>query len=304
MCMSQTMLTLKPLALVILLWSPLCVSTSMDHHNFGYSMKNVPLPSEKEYKLELLNSIHSFDNRMKWRAHHFLNPNVAKSTKETYGLNTSNSPPPIKELKALQDGLCEIARNIQFRDLKDPFQNKLRNDLRDIRNEDKIIVAADKTRNFYKMEKEQYNELLEKNITKDYKKCEDRVVDDITKDDKKVANKLEVADRLYCTSKRDSFITIKDHKQNYMNNTKCRLINPCKSELGKISKQMLAKIIAVVKTKSQLQQWKNSSSVIDWFSKLENKQKHNFIQFDLVNFYCSITPAILNKAIEYASLWT
>ena len=115
----------------------------MDHHDFGYSMKNVPLPSEKEYKLELLNSIHSFDNRMKWRAHHFLNPTVAKSTKETYGLNTSNSPPPIKELKALQDGLCEIARNIQFRDLKDPFQNKLRNDLRDIRNEEKIMIKLE-----------------------------------------------------------------------------------------------------------------------------------------------------------------
>ena len=123
------------------------------------------------------------------------------------------------------------------------------------------------------MEKEQYKELLEKNITKDYKKCEDRVVDDISKDDKKVANKLEVADRLYCTSKRDSFITIKDHKQNYMNNTKCRLINPCKSELGKISKQMLAKIIAIVKTKSQLQQWKNSNAVIDWFSNLDSKEK-------------------------------
>ena len=35
-------------------------------------------------------------------------------------------------------------------------------------------------------------------------------------------------------------ITIKDHKENYQNDTKCRLINP---ELGKISKQKLVKIV-------------------------------------------------------------
>ena len=140
------------------------------------------------------------------------------------------------------------------------------------------------------MEKDAYQELLNKNITKDYKKSDESVIDDIAKDDKKIADKLEVADRMYRTSKRDSFITIKDHKQNYMNNTKCRLINPCKSEMGKVSKQMLSKIIAAVKHKSQLQQWKNTDSVITWFSKLQNKQQLHFIQFDVVDFYGSITP--------------
>ena len=88
------------------------------------------------------------------------------------------------------------------------------------------------------MEKENYKELLNNNITKHYKKTDAKTVDDISKNDKKVAVKLEVADRMYCTSKRDCFITVKDHKQNFRNNTKCRLINPCKSELGKASKQM------------------------------------------------------------------
>ena len=102
------------------------------------------------------------------------------------------------------------------------------------------------------MEKANYIDLLNNNITKDYKKVEDKLVDDIAKKDKVVATKLEIEDRLYCTSKRDSFITIKDHKPNYMNNPKCRLINPCKSELGKVSKQMLSKIVSAVKIKSQL----------------------------------------------------
>ena len=159
-----------------------------------------------------------------------------KTSKETFGLNTSNPPPPIKELKPFQDGLIEIARNLQFRDVNDQFQKQLKDDLKTITNEKKVIVAADKTRNFYKMEKENYKELLNNNITKDYKKTYDNTVNDISKNDKKAAVKLEVADRMYCTSKRDCFITVKDHKQNFMNNTKCRLINPCKSELGKASK--------------------------------------------------------------------
>ena len=132
--MAQTMPTLKPLALVFLLLSPLCVNISMDHHDFGYSMKNVPIPTEEEFKLELLNSIHTFDSRMKWRAFHFLNPQLTKTDKETFGLNTSTPPPPIKELKYLQDGLCEIARNLDFTDTKNSFQNKLKDDLKDIKN--------------------------------------------------------------------------------------------------------------------------------------------------------------------------
>ena len=116
-------------------------------------------------------------------------------------------------------------------------------------NDNRIIVAADKTRNHYKMDKDRYKELLNNNITKDYKTATDTTVDDITKKDKEIATKLEIDDRVYCTSKRESFITLKDHKPNHMNNPKFRVLNPCKSELGKVSKQMLTKIVFDVKNK-------------------------------------------------------
>ena len=60
----------------------------------------------------------------------------------------------------------------------------------------------------------------------------------LIKNDKKVATELEIDDRMYCTAKRDTFITLKDHKRQFMNNPKFRVINPTKSELGKVSKQM------------------------------------------------------------------
>ena len=58
------------------------------------------------------------------------------------------------------------------------------------------------------------------------------------------------------------FITLKDHKPNFRNNPTCRLINPTKPEIGKISKQILEKINTDVKTATKLNQWKNTDEVI------------------------------------------
>ena len=273
----------------------------MDHHSFGYSMKCVLIPSEQEYDLDFLDSCHKFDIRMRWRAFHFLNPNQSKNDKKTFGLNTSQAPPAIKELKSLQDGLVDIAINLKFKRNRNHFQNKLRADLKDIKNDKNVYVAADKTRNFYKMSKENYSQFLNNNITKDYKKADESTINDITKDDKKVATELEIDDRMYCTAKRDTFITLKDHKKQFMNNPKFRVINPTKSELGMISKQMLSEIITTVKSKSHFVQWKNSDATIDWFMKLENKSNLRFLQFDVVDFYASISPQLLENSLAFAA---
>ena len=60
------------------------------------------------------------------------------------------------------------------------------------------------------------------------------------------------------------------------------------------------KIVSTVKSKSQLQQWKNTHSVIEWFTQLKNKEKHYFIQFDVVEYYASITPTLIKKSIAFA----
>ena len=46
----------------------------------------------------------------------------------------------------------------------------------------------------------------------------------------------------------------KDHKLNFDNNAKCRLMNPAKSEVGKISKVLLDKINNEVRCKTNLNQ--------------------------------------------------
>ena len=86
--------------------------------------------------------------------------------------------------------------------------------------ENKIYVAADKTSNYYKVEKDDYEEMILKNVTKDYKKTNDKFVDKVNEKDRDIAEKLELEDRIYSYSKRDAYITIKDHKENFRNNTK------------------------------------------------------------------------------------
>ena len=188
--------------------------------------------------------------------------------------------------------------------MKNEVQDTLRRDAEKVRNDEKLYISADKTTNFYKMDNHAYNDLLKKNVTNDYKKTHSDTVAKTNEKQIEIVTKLDLDDRVFATQKREAYITIKDHKDNYLNDTKCRLINPTKPELGKISKKKLAKIVVEVKEKAKVNQWKNTDSVISWFKSLANKERLNFISFDIVNFYPSISEHLLRQAITWASSLT
>ena len=54
----------------------------------------------------------------------FLSPFTAR-TKETYGFKTLKIPEPVDQLKDFEKDLFEMIKNIEFRDTKCKFQNKL-----------------------------------------------------------------------------------------------------------------------------------------------------------------------------------
>ena len=91
-----------------------------------------------------------------------------------------------------------------------------------------------------------------------------------------------MGDRVECLAKQSAFITIKDHKPNFENNTKCRLINPAKSEIGKISKKLLENINKTVRNATQVKQWHKSEDTIEWFKNIKYKRTSFFVQFDIV----------------------
>ncbi|CAB4041579.1 Hypothetical predicted protein, partial [Paramuricea clavata] len=142
------------------------------------------------------------------------------------------------------------------------FQKKISSDVKNIRKNESLFVPADKTTNFYKMDPPSYNQLLQRNITKTYKKISTQTVSSIENRSKSIANKLNLTDRINTTAEREPFITLKDHKPNFENNPTCRLINPRKSEIGKVSKQILDRINAKVIESTGMNQWKNTKSVL------------------------------------------
>ena len=81
--------------------------------------------------------------------------------------------------------------------------------------------------------------LLNKNVTKAYKKTDLNVPYMITTKDKLIAEQLGLDDRIDVSAHRDSYITMKDHKPDFVNNPACRLLNPSKTEIGVISKHLL-----------------------------------------------------------------
>ncbi len=238
---------------------------------------------------------------MRWKAFFFLNPNSPGSSKNTYGFKSTKNPPPIDELKEFEDGMLHMIQSTKFKHVNNPFLNKLQDDTKRIKDETKLLIPADKTTNFYKLEPSTYNNLLKQNITKSYKKAQPNTVQDIHNKNKQIATKLGIEDRMDATANRDAFITLKDHKPNFTNKPTCRLINPTKSEIGKISKEILDRVNNNIIKATKFNQWKNTSSVIKWFNDIKNKKDHNFISFDVVEFYPSISQDLLNKALNFAS---
>ena len=116
-----------------------------------------------------------------------------------------------------------------------------------------------------------------------------------------IAKKLNLDDRVNTTAVRDAFVTLKDHKPNFANNPTCRLINPAKSEISKISKQILDRINKKTNENTGTNQWKNTAAVLKWFNSINNKDQYSFIAFDVVDFYLSISIDLVNAALDFAA---
>ena len=238
---------------------------------------------------------------MRWKAHFFLKGEKSQENTRNFGLSSNKTPPTILELKPFEEDVIKLLETIKFRDTKDYFQDTLANDLKKINSSDKMFVFADKTRNIYETSLDTYNKLLHDNITKTYKHGSEENISEINNELNHIANKLSIGNRIECMKKREAFISLKDHKENFQNNPKCRLINPAKSDSGKISKSILDKLNTKLRTILNVNQWRNTQNVIEWFGSIEEKSRHSFISFDIVDFYPSISENLLDQALSWAS---
>ena len=123
-----------------------------------------------------------------------------------------------------------------------------------------------------------YKKLLYENITKTYKKSTNRLEHAINMEAKHIAKNIKLDDRIESLAKTPAFITLKDHKENFRPSHPCRLINPSKSELEKVSKTILERVNATLVDSLKINQWKDTNNVINWFNTIKDKSQCCFIQ--------------------------
>ena len=142
---------------------------------------------------------------------------------------------------------------------------------------------------------------MHNNITSDYKKVNNDCLSNINHEAKSITDKLKISDRVEKLALKEAYITVKDHKPEFPNVTKCRLINPTKSQIGRISKQILDNINVQLIDKLNLRLLKNTDETILWFKSIEQKTRKSFIQLDIVNYYPSVTEALLDRVLDFAA---
>ena len=106
--------------------------------------------------------------------------------------------------------------------------------------------------------------------------------------------------KVECLVKKLAFTTLKDHKEIFFASLSYHLINLSKRELGKIIQVRLEKINKALIKHLDVDQWKNSSAVKEWFKGIDNKQDSIFIKFDIREFY----PYILESTFKMSILFT
>ena len=215
-------------------------------------------------------------------------------------LNQTLHKPQNEKPIPFENGLYDMVRSIEFKSVINNFEFTLRKDLNNIKSFRNLLVFADETTNLYEMPTDQYTALLNNKITKTYRKADSNTKQNIDKEVKKLSKDLNLEDKMECYAKRPAFITLKDHKENFKSNQKCCLMNPSKSEIGITSKKYLEDIILILNSKLQYNQWRSTSTVIQWFKAIKNKAKCRSIKFDIDEFYPLISIELLDRSISFA----
>ena len=199
----------------------------------------------------------------------------------------------MKLLELFEKDLFKIVENIKFQKTNCEFQDKLNSDTKHRLIRHPIFIKQPK-RNTSNFPTILLNEQGKEN------KQIPRSLKTVNEQGKKIANKKNILDRMQVNGKEECFITLKDHKPNSENNATARLINPAKNEIGRISTVILKNINKELLNKLQLQQWNNTTAVINRFKKIENKKKYKFMIFDIKDFYASISKKLLHDSINFA----
>ena len=118
----------------------------------------MPIPTERNYKLQLMEKIERVIKRMRWKAHFCNEKKDVKENKtqmipETYSLKSLNCPSQVKELTQFESYLLDMIKALKFQKTRSHFQRRLKDDINTIHNTYATLTFADKTSNLYKIKR-------------------------------------------------------------------------------------------------------------------------------------------------------
>ena len=275
---------------------------TMGKANIDYSYKNIPIPNRHQYKLVLLRRIESFIKNMRWKAYSFLNAIdcTEKEGREKYGFRTWKPPPHIKEMDKFEAEIIGMVKEIKFRKMHNNIQQLMYEDMRRIIESDGIFVKSDKSGNLYEIEKGKYKQMMFKVVVKHYRKAPPDLEKELNSEAKMLAHRLGIVDRVEKYNTENCFITIKDHKSDFKTNPECRLINPAKTQIGRVSKIIVQDICASLRLALNINQWRSTKDCIKWFDEYNKDDRCSFIKYDTREFYPSIIERALDRALDLA----
>ena len=167
-----------------------------------HSMKNIPIPTRFEYQKMMALKVESFIRRLRWKMI-FIKPSKEDlnttfvGPETTYGFRSEAKPRFVPELAAFEEDLFDLIRKIEYKSApSNQLQKDLKKTIADLKTTNSVIVNADKSRNLYKMEPEEYRKAVNNNVTVDYRKSTVQDVKQVNKKSAEIASRLKLADRM------------------------------------------------------------------------------------------------------------
>ena len=193
----------------------------MDPKTFDFSLKCIPVANKDEYRQILLVRVEQFLRQLRWKAWHFKNPKKGDvEKKETYGFKTSNTPPQDKDLEVFEEELWDLVRNVEFREHTSKFQNHLRTELGKVKSEDSLLIGSDKTPRFYPIDEKKNEDLTRDGVVRSYKKTDRDSLQEVNKEAAKIAETLDLADRIEVMKETNAIYNLKDTKPDFRQKNK------------------------------------------------------------------------------------
>ena len=167
---------------------------------------------------------------------------LKSNSKDNYGFKTGKYPSSVKELVNFENDKMDMIKNLEFKKVNNEFQSKLRSNIRQIRESNKLSLSADKSRNICKVSRASYFRIMHENVTKTYRKCNTNKSNSINIKAKQIASKLKIDDRVQKLDENETYFTIRYLKEGFHDKFSCCLINPSNTDIGKISKQISVRV--------------------------------------------------------------